>query len=129
MSVHHLESVRNSKQSKVEYLQILAELDRLNITNYYETTEISSLAHYQPASIGSFLNYINFSNPSTTVSKSEARRCLDDAAFQSSPASERIFLARNCKEWPDLTCSSNLCNFSFFFYNIILFYSCVQGLP
>jgi len=88
--VHHLESAWNSKQSKVEYLQLLTELDRLNI-NYYETIEILSLGHYQPASIRNFLNYINFSNLSTTVPKSEARRYLDDAAFQSILASERIF--------------------------------------
>jgi len=51
-SVHHLESAWNSKKSKVEYLQMLPELDRLNIPNYFETIEISSFGHYQPASIG-----------------------------------------------------------------------------
>jgi len=42
-SVHHLESARNRKQSKVEYLQLLAEFDRLNIKSLYETIEISAL--------------------------------------------------------------------------------------
>jgi len=36
------------KQSKFEYL---AEVDRLSITNYYETIEISLLGHFQLASI------------------------------------------------------------------------------
>ena len=41
-SAHHLESARNRKQSKVEYLQLLAEFDRLSISSYYETIEISA---------------------------------------------------------------------------------------
>ena len=31
------------------------------------------------------------------------RKCLDDAAYQSILASERVFLARNNKEWLDVT--------------------------
>ena len=94
-SVHHLESVWNRKQSKVEYLQLLVEFDRLNISSYYETVEISTLGHYQPASIGNYLNFIKFSNPTIIVLKSTVRKCLDYAAYQSILASERIFLARN----------------------------------
>jgi len=32
----------------LEYQQLLADLDRLNITNYYETHEISFLGHHHP---------------------------------------------------------------------------------
>ena len=56
-SVHHLESAQNRKQSKVEYLQLLAEFDRLNFSSNYETIKISTLGHYQPASIGNYLNF------------------------------------------------------------------------
>ena len=100
-----LESARNRKQSKVEYLQLLAEFDRLSISSYYETQaiEISALGHYQPTSIGNYLNFIKFSNPTITIPKSTVRKCLDDAAYQSILASERIFLARNNKEWLDVT--------------------------
>ena len=45
-SEHHLESARERKQNKVEYLQLLAELDRLNICNFYETLEVSVLGYY-----------------------------------------------------------------------------------
>jgi len=41
-SNHHLSQAWSRKQSKVEYQQILAELDRLDISNYYETLEIST---------------------------------------------------------------------------------------
>ena len=36
-SEHHPQSARLRKQNKVEYQQLLAELDRLNVSNYYET--------------------------------------------------------------------------------------------
>ena len=36
-SEHHPQSARLCKQNKVEYQQLLAELDRLNVSNYYET--------------------------------------------------------------------------------------------
>ena len=41
-SVHHLEPAQNRKQSKVEYLQLLAECDRLNISSYYETRNFNT---------------------------------------------------------------------------------------
>ena len=65
--------------------------------------EISTLGHYQPASIGNYLNFIKCSNPTITIPKSTVRKCLDDAAYQSILASERVFLARNNKEWLDVT--------------------------
>jgi len=107
-SVHHLESARNRKQSKAEYLQLLAEFDRLNIKSHYETIEISALGHYQPASVGNIQNFVKFSNSNITISKPTVRQCLDDAANHSILASKRIFLARNCKEWLDpinVTCN------------------------
>ena len=79
---------KTRKQSKVEYVQLLAEFDRLGIFSYYETIEISALDHYQPASIGNYLNFIKFSNPTTAISKSTVRKCLNDQSFL---ASERIF--------------------------------------
>ena len=98
-SVHHLKSAHNRKQSKVEYLQLFAEFDRLNIKSHYETIEISALGHYQPASIGNIQNFIQFSNCNTP--KLAIRQCLDDAANHSILVFKRIFLAQNCKEWLD----------------------------
>ena len=44
---HHLQSARSRKQCKVEYLQLSAELDHLNISNFYnKTLEVSVLGHY-----------------------------------------------------------------------------------
>ena len=40
---------------KLNILQLLTEFDRLSISIYYETIEISALGHYQPASIGTTL--------------------------------------------------------------------------
>ena len=135
-SVHHLESACNRKQSKVEYLQLLAEFNRLNIKSHYETVEISALGHYQPASIGNIQNFIQISNSNTSISKLVIRQCLDDAANHNILASKRIFLARNCKEWLDpvnVTCYVYN-NFIFVFTptlalsRTMLVVACVRGL-
>ena len=75
-SVHHIQSARSQKQSKVEYLQLLAEFDRLRVPNYYETIEITVLGHYQPVSVNNLLSLINFSCLGTTTSKSLVRKML-----------------------------------------------------
>ena len=41
-SGQHIQAARDRKQDEVEYLQLLAELDCLNISNYYETIEITA---------------------------------------------------------------------------------------
>ena len=87
-SVHHIQSARSRKQSKVEYLQLLAEFDRLKIPSYYETIEITVLGHYQPASVNNLLNLINFSCPGTTTSKSLVRKMLDAAACKTISSSQ-----------------------------------------
>jgi len=48
---HNILSARSRKQNKTEYLQLLAEFDLLQISNHYETLEISVLGHYQLSSI------------------------------------------------------------------------------
>ena len=45
-SMQHLESGRDRKQSKEEYLQILAKLDCLGFPPNYDTIELSVLGHY-----------------------------------------------------------------------------------
>jgi len=47
--LQHLESARDHKQLKEEYLQILSELDRLGVSSQYDTIEISVLGHYLPS--------------------------------------------------------------------------------
>ena len=37
--VWHIQAARDKKQNKVEYLQLLAEFNRLNISNYYVTND------------------------------------------------------------------------------------------
>ncbi|XP_065884075.1 uncharacterized protein [Dysidea avara] len=59
-SIHHIQSARNRKQSKTEYLQLLAEFDRLNIANYYDTIEITVLGHFQVSSIKNLSSLLNF---------------------------------------------------------------------
>jgi len=44
-STYHIQFARDRKQNEVEYLQLLAEFDRLTIANYYETIEITVLGH------------------------------------------------------------------------------------
>ena len=97
-SEHHIEAARSRKQNKTEYLQLLAEFDRLRIDNYYETVEISVLGHYQPSCIQNFKTFVDFIHPSTTT-KSSIRQTFDDAAKAYISCSQKIFLARNCSEW------------------------------
>ena len=46
------------KQSKVEYLQLLAEFDSLKIGHYYDTIEISVLGHYQLSTVKNLLKLV-----------------------------------------------------------------------
>ena len=45
-SIHYLESAHNCKLYKPEYVQLLAELDRLKIPHCYRTVEVSVLGHH-----------------------------------------------------------------------------------
>jgi len=49
-----------SIQTTLSYHQILSELDRLDITNYYETLEISVLGYYHQFSITNTYNALHF---------------------------------------------------------------------
>ena len=89
-SNHHIKSARARKQRKTEYLQLLAEFDRLNVTNYYDTIEITVLGHYQVSSIKNLLNLLKFVHPDIDSPKSAVKNWLDDAAFASISASQRI---------------------------------------
>ena len=100
-SNHHIKSARARKQKKPEHLQLLAEFDRLNVTNYYDTIEITVLGHYQVSSIKNLLNLLKFVHPDIDSPKSAVKNWLDDAAFASISASQRIFLARNCTQTND----------------------------
>ena len=72
-SIHHIQSARSRKQNKTDYLQLLAEFDRLNIANYYETIEITVLGHYQVSSIQNLVNLFRFIFPELNTSKSGIR--------------------------------------------------------
>ena len=65
--VYNSSQVHSVAMLELTCLQLLAEFDRLSISSYYETIEISALGHYQPASIGNYLNSIKFSNPTINV--------------------------------------------------------------
>ena len=81
------------KQNKAEYLQLLAEFDRLNIANYYDTIKITVLGHFLVSSIRNLSNLLNF----VQISKNAIKAWLDAAAFASISASHRIFLARTVR--------------------------------
>ena len=82
-----------------EYLQLLAEFDRLTIANYYETIEITVLGHFEVSSIKNLSNLLDFVQSDFRISRSAIRDWLGAAASASISASQRIFLSRNCKEW------------------------------
>ena len=98
-SAHHLEQARSRKQNKAEYHQILSELDRLNVTNFYETLEISVLGHFQQFSVTNTYNVLHFIDKDINITRSLVRRMLDDASKVCMTASQRIFMARDCQEW------------------------------
>ena len=98
-SSHHLQSARSRKQCKVEYQQLSAELDRLSISNFYETLEVSVLGHYYPFCIKNLWNLLHFIHQDISVSRETIRQLLDDASRKCIAASQRIFMARDCCEW------------------------------
>ena len=59
-SIQHLETARDRKQTKEDYLQILLELDRLETTCYYNTIEISVLGHYLQSALSSLCNALGY---------------------------------------------------------------------
>jgi len=93
----NLQSARDRKQSKEEYLQILSELDRLGISSHYDTIELSVLGHYLPPSLTALYSTINLFDQ--LIPKSRCRKLLEEAAGIAISASRKIFLARDCPEW------------------------------
>ena len=83
------------KQNKPNYLQFLAHLQ---ISNYYETVEISVLRHYHPSSIQNIKRLTDFIQPSVT-STSTISQILDSAARISVISFQKIFMAQNCCIW------------------------------
>ena len=98
-SAHHLEQARYRKQNKVEYHQILSQLDQLNVTNFYETLEISVLGHYHQFSVTNTYNVLHFIDKDINITKSSVRKKLDDASRVCIAESQRIFMAKDCREW------------------------------
>ena len=98
-SGQHIQAARDRKQNKVEYLQLLAELDRLNISNYYETIEITVLGHCHLSTIKNMLNLIIYVYPEVEPSRFSIKGHQDAAASACMLASRRIFLSKDCREW------------------------------
>ena len=94
-SEHHLESARERKQNKVEYLQLLAELYHLNICNFYETLEVS---HYHRFCVKNLWSFSHFILQDIPVSKSVLRQTLDDAS-QLCYSFVKDILAWDCHKW------------------------------
>ena len=86
-------------QDKIEYHQILSELDQLDITNYYEILEISVLGHCHQYSVTNTYNALRFVDQDLSITKSSVRQLLDDISKVCVAASQRIVMARDCREW------------------------------
>ena len=94
---HHIMSARSRKQNKPDYLQLLAELDRLQISNYYETLEISVLGHYHPSTIQNIKRFTDFIIQLSVTST--IRQIHDSEAKISVTCSQMIFMAWHCSIW------------------------------
>lgn len=122
-----IQSAHHWKQRKTEHLQLLAELDWLNIWNFYSTVEVSILGHYLPDSVnalGDLVSFMNHDNNyfiilnSQSYSYSEWNGKSINFCF-----SEHIF-GSSCKEW-----SANLDWLELpglYDYCIVLMYVCMQ---
>ena len=98
-SVQHIKSARDRKQFKPEYQQLLAELDRLNISTCYRTVEVSVLGHFQPKSIYAIKDVTCFTQQVFSLSKASIRGLLNEMARSSISASQQIFFGRSSREW------------------------------
>ena len=78
-----MQATCDRKQNKVEYLQLLAEFDQLNISSYYDTIEIAVLGHYQLSTIKNVLNLIMFVHLEIKPSRSAIKGHLDAVASAS----------------------------------------------
>ena len=92
-----MESVRSRKLCKPEYVQLLAELDRLKIPHCYRTVEVSVLGHFQPNSIVAIKDVINFTQQVPLFSKGSARNLLFKMTSASISASQRYFMVGTLK--------------------------------
>ena len=59
-SMQHLESVRDRKHSKEEYLPILSGLDCMGVSFRYDTIKLIALGHYLPSTLTSLYSTFNF---------------------------------------------------------------------
>ncbi|XP_065907873.1 uncharacterized protein [Dysidea avara] len=84
-----LSAARERKQEKPEYLQIIAELDRLGFVSHYHTVEIGCLGHYLTETVTSMKRVSN-------LSFSKTKALLDRAAAVAITSSQRIFYAHPC---------------------------------
>jgi len=80
-------------------VQLLAEMDRLNISHCYRTVEVSVLGHFQPSSIIALKDVVNFTQQVLPFSKGDARELLNGMSSASISASQKMFYGRNSKEW------------------------------
>ena len=72
-SIQHIESACNRKLVKPEYMQLMVELDRLNVSHCYRTVEVSVLGHFQSSSIIAIKDMVNFTQQVLPFSKGDAR--------------------------------------------------------
>jgi len=73
-------------------LQLLAELDRLNISNFYSTVEVSVLGHYLLDSVNALKDVVSFMDQDLLLSKASVRAVLNEMAGASISAfSENLF--------------------------------------
>jgi len=87
MSIDGLPATCAGSRTKINYLIIK--------TNYYKASYLVTIV----STIKHLLSLLNFFHPDIMVPKSAIRNWLDAAAPASISTSQRIFLARNCKEW------------------------------
>ena len=86
-----IDLTQDSKYIPLQQL-LISELDRLGYVSQYFTIEIGCLGHYLSESVRSL-------QAAVQQSAAVCRAMLDKAAQQAINCSQRIFLARNNKDW------------------------------
>ena len=94
MTLNNTLSLLNKKP---EYLQLLAELERLNISNFYSTVEVNVLGYYLLDSVNALKDVVSSMDQDLLFSKASVRAVLNKMAGAS--ISQRILFGGTVKEW------------------------------
>ena len=88
-------------------------------TSELQRSEISVLGHYHQFSVTNTYNVLHFIDKDINITKSSVWKMLENASRVCIAESQRIFMAKDCREW--LCPTQCLCNVIVYFLFVVVF--------